>query len=352
MSSKMRAALFYGKPEDMRVESIDTPPVEDGDILLKIRASGICGSDARSYFKGIEERYKIPIIFGHEFSAEVFTVGKGVRGYSAGERVVVAPIYGCGQCEFCVSGKENLCDDVVVFGCTFDGANAEYMRIPARGVERGVLVKLDERVSDLAATMIEPLSCCLHGQRQLHPQPGDSVLIFGSGPIGLSHMLLAKKQGAGSVGIIDMVEGRLREARSFGADITINAEEDAWKESVFKAFGKKGVDIAITAAPSVAAIENAYSIVKKGGKLLIFGGLPHGSTWNMDPNVVHYSEITIFGSIDATIDDFRRAAAMAPSLDLKRFVTHRLPLNEANEGMQVMKRREGLKVVLDFSDTR
>jgi L-iditol 2-dehydrogenase len=349
MGKNMKAALFYGKPEDMRVESMEIPTVEAGDILLKIRASGICGSDARSYFKGIEERYKIPIVFGHEFTAEVYGTGDGVRGYEPGDRVVVAPIYGCGQCEFCVSGKENLCDDVVVFGCTFDGANAEFMRVPARGVERGVLVKLDNRVSDLAGTMIEPLSCCLHGQRQLEAQPGDSVLIFGSGPIGLSHMLLAKKMGAGTVGMVDMVENRLGEAETFGADVTINGEKKNWMEAVSEAFGPNGVDIVITAAPSVAAIESGYKIVKKGGKLLIFGGLPHGSTWNMDPNVVHYREVTVYGSIDATIDDFRRAASMAPTLDLDRFVTHRLPLDKANEGMQVMKNREGLKVVLDLT---
>ena len=347
MGENMKAALFYGKPEDMRIESVDIPRLEKGDILLRVRASGICGSDARSYFKGIEERYKIPIIFGHELTAEVHEVGSEVRGYSPGERVVVAPIYGCGQCEFCVSGKENLCDDVVVFGCTFDGANAEYMRIPAKGVERGVLVKIEQSVSDDGGTMIEPLSCCLHGQRQLGMQPGDSVAIFGSGPIGLSHLLVSKTLGAGKIGIIDLVDSRLREVESFGADITVNAEKGDWEKRVFDFFGASGVDVVITAAPSVAAIENGYRIVKKGGKLLIFGGLPHGSVWNMDPNVVHYREVTVFGSIDSTIDDFRRAAAMAPSLDLHRFVTHRFPLGEANEGMQVMKRREGLKVVLD-----
>jgi L-iditol 2-dehydrogenase len=349
MSAKMNAALFYGKPEDMRIEKVDIPPLEEGDILLKIRASGICGSDARSYFKGIEERYKIPIIFGHELTAEVYKLGTKGHGYSAGERVVVAPIYGCGQCEFCISGKEHLCDNVVVFGCTFDGANAEYMRVPAKGVERGALVKIDERVSDYAGTMIEPLSCCLHGQRQLDVQPGDSVVVFGSGPISISHLLVSKTLGAGRVGIVDLVSSRLKEAESFGADITFNAEEPDWKEKLFEYFGQNGVDVVITAAPSVEAIENGYGIVKKGGKLLVFGGLPHGSVWNMDPNVVHYREVTIFGSIDATIDDFRRAAAMAPSLDLERFVTHTFILKDANQGMQVMKKREGLKVVLDLN---
>jgi L-iditol 2-dehydrogenase len=348
MGDKMKAALFYGTKEDMRIESIDVPQIGGGDVLLQVRVSGICGSDARSYFKGIEERYKIPIIFGHELAAEVYKVGSNVKGYRSGDRVVVAPIYGCGQCEYCVSGKENLCNDVVVFGCTYDGGNADFMKVPAKGVERGVLVRIPDTVSDFAGTMIEPLSCCLHGQRQLNIQPGDSVVLFGSGPIGLAHMIIAKKLGAGKVGVIDMVHTRLEEAAAFGADITIDGNGRNWENQVYEYFGKNGIDNVIIAAPSVGAIENGYQIVKKGGNLLIFGGLPHASLWNMDPNAVHYKEITIYGSIDATIDDFRRAAFMAPSLNLDRFITHKFRLDETKQGMQVMKERKGLKVVLDL----
>jgi L-iditol 2-dehydrogenase len=351
MSEKMKAALFYGKKEDMRIETVDVPDIGDGDVLLKVHGSGICGSDARSYFNGIEERYKIPIIFGHELTAEIYRVGNRVTGYSPGERIVVAPIYGCGQCEFCVSGRENLCENVVVIGCTYDGGYAEYMVIPEKGVERGALVKIGENVSDAAGTMIEPMSCCLHGLRKLHIQPGDSVIVFGAGPIGLSHMILSKMIGGGRVGIIDMVESRLSEAEVFGADITINGASKTWEEEVRDFCGPHGADIVVTAAPSVSAVENGIKIVKSGGKLLIFGGLPHGSRWNMDPNIVHYREITIYGSIDATIDDFRRAAAMAPKLDLERFVTHTLPLEKAKEGMEIMRRKEGLKVIFDVSGT-
>ncbi len=351
MSDTMKAALFYGKKEDMRIETVEIPEIGDGDVLLKVHGSGICGSDARSYFNGVEERYKIPIVFGHELTAEIYKVGNKVKGCSPGERVVVAPIYGCGQCEFCTSGKENLCENVVVIGCTFDGGYAEYMVIPEKGVERGALVKIGKDVSDAAGTMIEPMSCCLHGLRQLHIQPGDSVIVFGAGPIGLSHMILSKKIGAGKVVVIDMVEGRLKEAKAFGADITINGSSKTWEKEVFDFCGPNGADVVVTAAPSVAAVESGIKIIKSGGKLLIFGGLPHGSVWNMDPNIVHYREVTIYGSIDATIDDFRRAAAMAPKLDLERFITHTIPLEEAKEGMEIMRRKEGLKVIFDVSGT-
>jgi len=345
---KMKAALFYGEKEDMRIEEIPIPEVKEGDVLLRVRTCGICGSDARGYFNGIEERYRLPVILGHELTGEIYETGPGVTGYKKGERVVVAPIYGCGQCEFCIKGEENLCENVAVFGVTHQGGFAEYMLIPKKGVERGVLVKIGEDISDEEGTMIEPLSCCLHGQQQLKIKPGDSVLIFGAGPIGICHMLVAKKIGAIKVGIADVVESRLDEAKSFGADTVINSGKEGWEKNVHAHFGTNGADHVIIAAPSVGAIESGLKVVKKGGNLLVFGGLPHGSQWTLDPNIIHYNEITVFGSIDSTIDDFRRAALIAPSLGLKRFITHRFKLEEIKDGMEVIRRKEGLKVVLEM----
>jgi L-iditol 2-dehydrogenase len=348
MKEKMKAALFYGSKEDMRVEAVDVPHVDEGDILIRVSACGICGSDARSYFNGIEERYKLPIILGHELTAVIERIGGSVEGFSPGDRVVVAPIYGCGKCEFCISGRENLCEKVVVFGCTYDGGYAEYMLIPSGGVQRGVLVKIGDGVSDLGGTMIEPFSCCLHGLRRVRIQPGDSVLVFGAGPIGIAHMMLAKKLGAGRVAILDLVESRLKEALGFGADITINLNDKNWEKEVRDFTGKNGADVVITAAPSVVAITDGLRVIKNDGRVLIFGGLPHGSVLSFDPNIIHYREVTITGSIDATIDDFKRAAEMAPSLKLERFITHTFALDEVKKGMEVMRKKEGLKVVLEM----
>ncbi|MGQ9615929.1 MAG: alcohol dehydrogenase catalytic domain-containing protein [Spirochaetota bacterium] len=347
MREKMKAALFYGSKEDMRLEDVDVPHVGEGDILIRVKACGICGSDARSYFNGIEERYKLPIILGHELTAVVERIGGSVEGFSPGDRVVVAPVYGCGQCEFCISGRENLCNSVVVFGCTYDGGYAEYMLIPSGGVQRGVLVKIGEDVSDVGGTMIEPFSCCLHGLRRVRIQPGDSVLVFGAGPIGIAHMMLAKKLGAGRVAVLDLVETRLKEASEFGADLTIDLRKDSWEKTARDFTGKNGADIVVTAAPSVAAITDALRVIKSDGRILVFGGLPHGSVLSFDPNIIHYREVTITGSIDATIDDFKRAAEMAPSLKLERFITHSFGLDDVKKGMEVMRKKEGLKVVLE-----
>jgi threonine dehydrogenase-like Zn-dependent dehydrogenase len=145
------------------------------------------------------------------------------------------------------------------------------------------------------------------------------------------------------------MESRLKEAIDFGADATINGSSDDWKERIFDYFGSNGVDHVVTAAPSLTAVENSIKIVKNGGRILIFGGLPHGNILKVDPNILHYNEITITGSIDSTIDDFKRAALMAAFLDLERFVTHSFALDNVKAGMDVMKKKEGLKIILDIT---
>lgn len=349
MERKIKAALFYGGKKDIRLEEIPLPVLGDGDVLLKVRACGICGSDVRSYLNGVEERYKIPVVLGHEVVGEIAAVGTRVKGLDIGNRVVVAPIYGCGNCEFCLSGCENLCDQVVVFGCNLDGGYAEYMRIPQEGVRRGVLVKLPPAVSDEAGTLIEVFSCCLHGQRRIGIKPGDTVLIFGAGPIGLAHLVVSKTLGASKVGVLDFVSSRLEEARRFGADLVVNILENSWIEQVRQEIDNRGVSVAITAAPSVASIESALKVVRKGGTVLVFGGLPSGSILSLDPNLIHYGEVTITGSIDATMDDFVRAVKLAPSFGLDRFVTHRFSLEEICEAMETASEKKGLKVILKMS---
>lgn len=343
----MKAALFYGGKKDIRIEGMDIPSLNKGDALIKVKACGICGSDARSYFNGVEERYKIPVILGHEVIGEIVEGGKGTD-LTPGERVVVAPIYGCGHCEFCISGRENLCDQVVVFGCNFDGAFAEYMRIPQAGVARGVLAKITQEMSDEEATLIEPFSCCLHGIKRINLRPGDTVLVTGTGPIGLAHISLLKLLGAGKVIANDLVEERLERAKDFGADLAINAAQEDSLERIKEVTGGKGVDHLIVAAPSALATELGINLLRKGGSLLIFGGCPSGSSVSLDPNLIHYQEITITGTIDSTMEDFHQTIALVGGTDLTRFVTHDFSVEQIREAMEVMGGKKGLKVILKF----
>lgn len=349
MTEEMNAAVFYGAREDMRLEQTPVPELAEGDVLLKIRTCGICGSDARTYANGIKKRYKVPIIFGHEIVAEVCKADRNAAGLSEGDRVAVAPTYGCGECQYCSSGRDNICSDVVVFGCTLDGGFAEYMMVPSKGVEQGALVKLADAVSDQAGTMIEAFSCCYHGLKTIDVSAGDSVAVIGSGPIGLAHMLLAKKMGAVNVGMIGHRDNRLAQAESFGADMTVNSNDKHWKERLFEFFGKDGVDKVITAASTTDAIDSGLEIVRKGGAVLLFGGLPKGQMITVDPNRIHYSEILMAGSIDAPVARFRETIDLVSSLDLDRFVTHSFGLRDVVQGIEVIRRREGMKVILDLT---
>jgi L-iditol 2-dehydrogenase len=279
----------------------------------------------------------------------VAEVGKDVKQYQKGDRVTLAPIYGCGQCEFCITGQENLCDDVVVFGINIDAGFAQYMLISEQGLRRGVLIKLSDDVSDEAGTLLESLSCVLHGQRKLNIQPGDTVVIFGSGPIGLLHLLVSKKIGAGKVVMVDIVKDRLDEALEMGAYHVIDSKDERWTQKLFKCIGENGADRVVSAAPALAAVENSLKVVKKGGKVLIFGGIPKGNKLSLDPNFIHYNEVEILGSVDATIDDFKRSVELAAYLDLERFITFECGLDDIDKGMEKLKNREGIKTIVKIS---
>jgi len=348
MKSKMKAALFYGDSQDLRLEEVDIPEPGDGDIVIKVRVCGICGSDTRYYFHGNEPRYKKPVILGHEVVGKIHKMGKDVEGFSQGERVAVAPIYGCGKCDLCLSGYENLCRDVVVFGTNFNAGFAEYMLIPQKGIERGVLVKLDDRISDKAATMLEPFSCALHGLRKIVINPGDAMIIFGSGPLGLAYLQLAKKLGVGKVAVVARAKDKLKRALEFGADIVFSTEEEGWMDKARDYFEGNGIDIAVTAASTVEVLEYSIDLVKRGGKVLIFSGLPTGTKLTIDPNYLHYNEITLYGSIDSTVDDYTRTALMAPYLGLDRFATHSFSLDKVKEGFEATKEKDRLRINLDI----
>lgn len=347
MEKIMKAALFYGQ-QDIRMSEVKMPQIKEGEILIRVAAAGICGSDARIYYQGGEERYKIPVILGHEVAGEVSQIGKNVDGFRVGERVTVAPIYGCGKCSFCVSGEENLCEKVVVFGCNFDGAFAEYMKIPSRAIQAGALVKIAEDLSDEEAALIEPLSCCLHGELRAQVQPGDTVLVIGIGPIGLAHIKLLRFLGAARIIASALVDWRLKKAREFGADITINSHSEDFFKRIRQLTENRGVDAVIVAVGNPQAIMQGLKAVRPGGTVVLFGGCPPKSTIQVDPNLIHYSDISVVGSIDATVDEFRRMASLVPVMKIKSLISHRFPLESIKDAMEVLKNREALKVLIKF----
>src|SRR5256714_7552843 len=215
----MRAAMYYAN-DDVRIVDLPKPRIGPGEILVKVHASGICGSDVLEWYR----KPKAPLVLGHEIAAEVVEVGAGVDGGRVGARVFVPPHVPCGKCRYCLAGHETVCDTLRT--TNFDpGGFAEFVRVPAVNVTHGVF-PLPKAISDDEGVFIEPLACVVRGQRLAGLRPGHTVVVLGSGVAGLLHVKLAKASGAAKVIATDIVEYRKAAALKAGADAVIDGRED------------------------------------------------------------------------------------------------------------------------------
>jgi len=350
MKGDVMLAVVYHGPNDLRVEERVRPVISDDEVLLKVNQAGICGTDLRIIHGG-HRMYppgtiRIP---GHEVVGEIVEVGANVRGVIVGERVIVAPNWGCGHCRQCVTGNNNRCANYGAVGITEDGAFAEYMRIPAAAILQGNLIPLDSNTDPALAALVEPLACVLRGQTALHITPDDTVLIMGAGPIGILHVLLARLHGARRIVVSDPHPERLAKAQAAGADRLVKAGADDLSAIIQDETHGEGADVIITAAPAALAQESAVQLAAIGGRINFFGGLPKDRpTISLDSNRVHYKEIIVTGSTGCSTSDCRRAAAIVSSgrLDLAQVVTGRYPLREALDAFAVAESGVALKIIL------
>ncbi len=347
----MLAAVYHG-PDALRVEERPLPLIGGDEVLLKVLYAGICGTDLRIVHGGHRlyppGTVRVP---GHEVVGEIAEVGAQVRGLKPGQRVIVAPNWGCGHCRQCVSGSNNRCANYGAVGITEDGAFAEYMRIPAAAILQGNLIPLDPAADLALATLVEPLACVLRGQAALAIKPDDVVLIVGAGPIGILHVLLARLQGARRVIVSELHTERLARARTAGADRAINSHEEDLSAVIMDETHGEGADVIITAAASHAAQEMAVQLAAIGGRINFFGGLSkERPTISLDSNRVHYKELVVTGTTACSTADCWRAAAIVGSgrLDLAQVVTDRFPLDRAAEAFTVAQNRSALKIVFDL----
>ena len=346
----MLAAIYHG-PGDLRVEQAPVPATGPGEVLLKVQAASICGTDLR-IFHGGHRKYpagtiRIP---GHEAVGEIVEIGSGLAGLETGQRVFVAPNMGCGHCEQCIAGNNNLCLDFNAIGITLDGAFAEYLRVPAAAVQQGNLMPIEDGVDPAVAALIEPFACVLRGQKPLVIRPGEVVLVMGAGPIGIMHLLLARLRGAGRVLVSDLVPERLEQAMRMGADRAIDLGKEDQEEAVKAASGGRGADVVIVAAPAHQAQEAALQVAATGGRINFFGGLPKDrSTINFDSNILHYKELTVTATTACSTRDCREAARIVNSgrVDLSPLVSARYPLSEAVPAFAAAEDRRSLKIVLE-----
>lgn len=339
----MRVAMYYNN-HDVRLEEMPTPQIGPGELLVRVEACGICGSDVMEWYR----RDRVPLVLGHEIGGQIAAVGDGVECYQEGDRVSAAHHVPCNTCYFCLSGHHTMCDTIRL--TTFNpGGFAEYIRLPAINVDRGVFLLPDE-VSYEEATFIEPLACVLRGQRLAQTQPGQSVLIIGSGIAGLLHIQLARALGAGCLVATDITDYRLEAARQLGADATIHAKEDL-PSRLRQVNQGRLADLVIVCTGATSAIAQALQSVERGGTILFFAPTTPGVTIPISVNDLFWrNDITLTTSYAASPADYTTALELirAHRVDINRMITHRLGLAEAGSGFQlVTEAQNSIKVIIE-----
>ena len=347
----MLAAVYHG-PGDFRIEDREKPRIGADEALLRVSHCGICGTDHR--IVAGKHRLVPPSamrVLGHEIVGEIVETGSDVRGVLPTGPVIVAPNTGCGHCRECLSGNGNRCAEARALGITYDGAFAEFVKIPASAITQGNVIPLNAGTDPLAAALIEPLACVLRGQEHLDIEPGDAVLVIGAGPIGILHVMLARMKGAENVTIADRWPERLAVAQRLGAERTFDLRGRNLTEAARSDIGARGFDVIIVAAPSLEADVAALDLAAPGGRINWFAGLPkNDSTAAIDTNIVHYKELRVTGTTACSASDCRRAAEIVGSgrLDVLPLVTRTRPLAEAPQEFEAAKDHASLKTVLQI----
>lgn len=298
----MKAAVLYGK-EQLEVEQVAVPQIEDGDILVRVRAALTCGTDVKVFRRGYHARMIMPpALFGHELAGDVVQVGAGVTRFRPGQRVVAANSAPCLECYYCQRGLENLCEDLIFN----NGAYAEYIRIPGRIVELNTY-EIPKHVSYQDAALVEPLACVLRGVEETELRAGDDVVVVGLGPIGLMFVRLAKVRGARVIAV-GRRQTQLDRAAAMGASELLLADYRTELEATVRGLtGGRGADVVIEAVGLPKAWELAVRLVRRGGTVNFFGGCPRESKITLDTALLHYSEISFKASFHHTPGHVRRA---------------------------------------------
>ena len=344
----MKAILLTGK-ENLKIAEVPVPEISPNEILLRVRAASICGTDVRMYkngYKNVSEDH--PLIPGHEFSGDIAAVGENITAYRVGQKVSVAPNIGCGVCDMCVSGNTHHCKTYDAFGVTMDGGFAEYVKIPENAIRQGNVSPLKDEISYPAAALVEPLSCVYNGQLLLNAPKGADTLIIGMGPIGIMHIMMAKVFGAGRIFVNDLNAERLSKAKELIPDV-IPLEGDVMNG--LRANGADGVDVCIIAAPAASAQAQSLEYMNMNGKILYFGGLPAGrENVTINTNLIHYKQLTIQGCTKQSVSEYRLCAKLVNDgrIPLNLIMSDSYRIDQFQEAMDNAAAARGLKHVFLF----
>ena len=342
----MRATIFHA-PGELTVEDRALPEPGPGEVLLRVGAASLCASDVRVY-RG--EKYARPgVIPGHEIAGVVGAVGAGVDGVAGGDRAVVCPVVACGHCRFCLVGRRNRCVDRRTLGYDLDGGFAQQLLIPAELVRLGHVLRIPDGLPLDIAALTEPCACVLASLDLCQVGAGGSLAIIGAGPMGLLHLLLARAAGAGPIIVSEPVAGRRAIAEHWGADLVLDPEADDVAEAVRGATDGYGADAVVLTVGAVDLVPPSLELARKQGVVNLFAGFPPGQSVPFDPNLVHYGEIVLSGSQNATTDQYRRTLALLHSVPhIDEVVTNRYDIEHAPEAYSSRLAMDGLKSLVEF----
>lgn len=345
--STMKALVLHDVMK-WSVDEVPVPDVPDGGMLVKVHATGLCGSDLRTIRSG-HRNVKLPWILGHEVCAHVAALGHSYAGpWTIGQRLTIGPNVYDPTDRYSIEGRHELSANVRELAQQWPGALSEYAAIPQESVVMGNILPAPEGLECEFAAIVEPGSSVIHAHERAGTTMGDTVLIMGSGPIGCLHVAVARACGADKVFMSDIVPERLELARAFEPDAVINAAAEDVAARVAELTDGIGPTIVITANPSPKAPVEAVKLVAKGGRVVLFGGLPHDdSAPGVDLNIVHYQNIDLIGLSRFAPRHFRMSLQMLASgrVPGKKLVTHVLPLEKADEGINAALEGRALKVV-------
>lgn len=343
----MLAAVFRG-PGELEVAGIETPEPGPGEVLVRVGANTVCGTDVR-ILRGEKTRgIGRNVVLGHELAGHVAEVGRGVEGYEVGAPVALAPVIVCRRCYFCRRGMENVCPNMKIVGNTVDGGLAEYVRVPADAVEAGNLFVARKDLPSEHLALAEPLACCINGLENYRVEVDDTVLIMGAGPIGLLHLQLALLSGAGTVIVSNPSGMRRRFAGELGAHVTVDPMTEDLAGAVAGHTGGLGVDVSVICIGIPGLVNDALRMTRKGGRVNVFAGLA-GKGWaEIEANLIHYNELEVTGASNSRRSDFETALRLIESgrIEVGSMVTHRFPLQDAVEAIETSAGGEGIKVAV------
>ena len=358
----MNAAFFHG-PNDIKLERLEISKETDGDSkLLKVLSCSVCSYDVRTFRTG-SFKVKPPVILGHEICAEILDDYNGSKyKMKSGTRVTIYPIIPCLNCWYCNSSNFNLCMNLKEIGSTLNGGFAEYVSIPSRVFDVGGIVQVPDNVSNEEASLIEPLACCINGINQIKPMNFESMIIIGDGPIGMMQLMLLKRFNPQiDVTVIGKIRHRLEVAKRLGANRVIAYTEkdqlDSYKE-LKEIEGSIMPNLIFVSNNNPSSLTLAFYLANKNGKVIIFSGIKNrqehsfSEPFNIDPNIIHYGQISVHGSFSSNPDNLREAMKLVyeGELNLKNLVTDTFSLDNIDNALRAAESFKGLKSVINKFD--